>query len=296
MKNNLRHLLTLLNQRPLNFATLDGNQLFEAAKFHRVIGNVYCELAAYVAVPEQLLSNLKQQNRNIHYQALAQMQALLNIHTLFLREGISAIFFKGLLLSHRLYGDIGVRQSKDIDLLISESQLLQAHQLLLQEGYQLCVYEKLDSRYLNNILRSYKDLCYVHPVTKINIELHWRLNTPYTMSVSFSDIWQHRQHLSLMGQEFNLLGSHDEWLYLCFHGAFHGWKRLQWLCDVRKYSGTTFFEPELLVEKIKKYRIEKYYRSAAMMIHQCFPSSASDFPLMKSKKMPLLYKKWSLFK
>jgi hypothetical protein len=292
MKNSLSHLLTILNQQPLDFATLDCNQLFDAANYHRVIGIIYRELAACVSVPEQLLFNLKQQNRNIHYQALSQMQALLNIHALFLREGISTICFKGLLLSQRLYGDIGVRQSKDIDLLISEEQLPVAHQLLMQEGYEpFECYENLQPRYLQHILYSYKDLSYVHRETQINVELHWRLNTPYTMSASFSDIWQCRQNLSFMGQEFNLLSPHDEWLYLCFHGAFHGWKRLQWLCDIKKYGSTMTFEPGLLVEKIKQYRIEKHYDAAAVMTDRYFPSSISNFPLSRHKRLSYLYKK-----
>lgn len=132
---------------------------------------------------------------------------------------------KGTLLSQRLYGDIGLRQMKDIDLLVTPADLLPALQLLEEQGYQVHLPPALrHGRSFNLVRKVWWHLECVHQQTGIMVELHLRFEHIY--STALNQRWW--PWLTASGAERDRY----ELLYLCMHGAGHGWSRCKWLGDV----------------------------------------------------------------
>lgn len=266
----LQYLLALINKEPVDFSLINSNQLLLAAKMHRVVGLVYRALLTYSCAPSALLQQFKIENQLNQCIALQQMQQLMHINQLFKQNNIPMLCFKGLLLSQRLHGDIAVRQSKDIDILVPQAAVITANNLLLENGYQAIDAPELNSYTIKSVFFNHKELYYKH-VSGVHLELHWRFHTPYIMALSFEELWQHKLETQLHGEIFYTLGLEHEWLYLCMHGSKHLWKRLQWLCDLA-FSMRFLSETEKkFIAKAQEYGMLKNYHLALFLAKKHFP-------------------------
>ncbi|HXZ20314.1 MAG TPA: nucleotidyltransferase family protein [Candidatus Acidoferrales bacterium] len=125
---------------------------------------------------------------------------------------------KGPGLSERLYGDIGVRQVSDLDLLVEPANLARADALLADLGYARQTSGKIES------LAGAQELLYVRNTNPaFYLDLHQRL-LPYVRR----DPLAARVFASGMTKE-NLL------LYLCANQITHRFARLRYLCDVAAF-------------------------------------------------------------
>jgi hypothetical protein len=78
-----------------------------------------------------------------------------------------------------------------------------------------------------------KDLQYIHPGTGACVELHNRLtDNPNLLACDFGTLWAERVQVPLGGSAVATLPDRILPLYLCVHGAIHGWERLRWLADL----------------------------------------------------------------
>lgn len=164
--------------------------------------------------------------------ASLQLAGVLDILTRRLAQaGVDAISVKGPTLGVLAFGDISMRQSKDVDVLIAPGDLPTALATLQDGGCRLIAPDKFET---NQVLQLWsklqKDLTLVHEPTGTIIELHWRLNNnPHLLPVS---VTASRQSVTIGSAPHNTLAADDLLLYLCVHGAKHFWFRLKWLADV----------------------------------------------------------------
>ena len=128
---------------------------------------------------------------------------------------------KGPGLSERLYGDIGVRQVADVDLLVEPASLARTDALLAGLGYA-----RQTSGRIENLARA-QELLYVRngATPAIYLDLHQRL-LPYVKR----DPLAASVFAAGMTRE-NLL------LYLCANQITHRFARLRYLCDVAAFVG-----------------------------------------------------------
>jgi len=125
---------------------------------------------------------------------------------------------KGPGLSERLYGDIGVRQVSDLDVLVEPANLARADALLADLGYARQTSGKIES------LARAQELLYVRNTNPaFYLDLHQRL-LPYVRR----DPLAARVFACGMTKE-NLL------LYLCANQITHRFARLRYLCDVAAF-------------------------------------------------------------
>lgn len=133
-------------------------------------------------------------------------------------EGLRHWPLKGPGLSERLYGDIGVRQVSDLDLLVEPANLARADALLAELGYGRQTSGKIES------LARAQELLYIRNANpSFYLDLHQRL-LPYVRR----DPLAARVFASGMTRE-NLL------LYLCANQITHRFARLRYLCDVAAF-------------------------------------------------------------
>lgn len=153
------------------------------------------------------------------------------LNRVFFNKNIRSIYLKGPVLAHELYGDVSLRTSSDLDILVPINDLKQIEETLVSEGY-----EKDD--YIESVLNDWKwrhhHVTFFHPQKRVKVEVHWRLNPGPGKEPSFEDLWMRKQQSKLFQTPVYLLGKEDMFFFLTTHGARHGWSRLRWLVDINK--------------------------------------------------------------
>jgi hypothetical protein len=180
-------------------------------------------------------------SREIHQIAAANSKRMLMltselIHLI--RElnalGILVIPLKGPALAFQVYGDVTMRQIRDLDLLINLDDLDSAMRRLLSRGYRLhpsyVGFEKLSAKKRALWNDFINHLCLVHPEKGISVELHWNVVQDLLPS-RLAEFWERTIRLSFAGAEIPALDIQDLIPLLAAHGAKHAWRRLSWLAE-----------------------------------------------------------------
>ncbi len=165
--------------------------------------------------------------------ALKFTTELIRLSQLFAGLGIRLISIKGPMLGLALYGDVSLRVSKDLDLLIDPLQLDQAVQALKAAGYQLLEgVDALTPRQRSVLLRATQHFSFFNG-EGVSVELHWRLHAA-PRQFSFEELWRRSGQQTAFGGSVRVLDAVHNFLYLVYHGSKHGWNRLRWLCDANE--------------------------------------------------------------
>jgi hypothetical protein len=186
------------------------------------------------SLPETVKRELQKRSDACRMEAVTQCLLLAAVLKDFNSAGIPVMPFKGLLLSFDLYGDVGLRQSRDLDLAVAEEDLLKAKACLETMGWTLdpSIWFPLTPRQWGSVLQHEHHLEFVHSQTGCLLELHWRdqWETPDATrsrwNRSIPSVWQ--------GCSIRLMGREDMTLYLCSHGGHHMWFRAKWLGDLAR--------------------------------------------------------------
>ncbi|MFK4437019.1 hypothetical protein ABIA61_002365 [Paenibacillus sp. RC21] len=232
----------------------DWTRLLRLAEHHRVVPAVYLQLKRinHPAIPAELLRNLQAQyHRNtlrmLHLQAEAG-----RVTRLLMNHGIRVLMLKGPALAQQLYGDVSLRTSKDVDLLIAPDDMDQAEHWMREAGY---VSKSGEARVLGSWKWKDHHASFLHPHKRVEIELHWRLQPDAGGEPSFDELWDHRQmsEATATGAPcMYTLGSEHQFLYLSAHGARHGWFRLRWLVDIDRLA-VRAVDWEALLPMLRRY-------------------------------------------
>jgi hypothetical protein len=137
--------------------------------------------------------------------------------------GIAAIPYKGPTLAMAAFGDLGLREFGDLDLLVPPESVLSARDLLLQAGYRSVLFLG-ESAERDLVARSrHYEWPLRHESTGALVELHWRADPEYRV-VDFA-----RDRSAGVG---GTLPPSVLELVLCLHGTKHFWSSAAWLVDV----------------------------------------------------------------
>jgi hypothetical protein len=184
-------------------------------------------------VPESARQELQKRSDACRMQAVKHCLLLAEVLKSFNRAGIPVMTLKGPMLSYELYGDVGLRQSKDLDLAVTLDNIDRAKACLKNLGWHLdSTWFLMTPRQWESCLRQESQLGFVHSSAGFALELHWRnwWDTPDLTSAawdrSISSVWR--------GCSFQAMNSIDLALYLCSHGAQHFWSRSKWLGDLAR--------------------------------------------------------------
>jgi hypothetical protein len=108
---------------------------------------------------------------------------LLHLLQFFESEHILALPFKGPVLAAVFYGDLGMREFTDLDILVRERDVPKAREILSNQGYQSNLANTIVTRDINvDELRSVS--------TGISVELHWEFSPRrFVSSIVAEDVW-----------------------------------------------------------------------------------------------------------
>lgn len=210
---------------------IDWQAFLQLATFHGVRPLVYQSLNAicWEALPEvarQELSRFYSANSAKNRFLAGE---LLHILQLFEAEHILALPFKGPVLAAVFYGDLGLREFTDLDILIRERDYPKAREILSNQGYRSNLVSAIITRDVNvDELRSAS--------TGISVELHWQFSPRrFVSSIRTEDVWNGIEPFVILGREVWSFSSQDTFLFLVVHGAKHNWSSLKWLCDLAEF-------------------------------------------------------------
>lgn len=271
---------------------IDWERFLTLVKRHRIAGLVYRSLTyptEHKGVPENVLDALSADARRVAFHNLRLTAEALKLDHLMEAAGIEAAFLKGATLATLAYGDIGVRHSKDIDLLVAPQKLEAAISVLTDAGYEIRYLSNFSQSQLAQLKRYNHHISLFHPAKGCEVELHWRAvkNSFLMPEMPLPPNWV---AIALGGAgTLRTLSSHDLLLYLCAHGAGHCWFRMKWLVDIAALV-TRMDESELwvLVQRAKFLGILRPLSQGLLLA-----SSVLEVPIPASIAN-LLLKDWAM--
>jgi hypothetical protein len=218
--------------RQLLHSDLDWNYLLASAERHCVMPLLQRHLAAPIAaaLPAQALKQLQHANSENTNSNLFLTGELVKLLHFLQANKIQAIPFKGPTLALAAYGDIGMRQFADLDILINKRDLLKVKQLLADQGFR--PHPQLGRRQEMALSRFDCAWNFVN-AKNVMVDVHWNLVEPhFAFAVDSKDLCDRLQLITVAGKQFLTLSTEDLLLVLCLHGFTHFWDRLGWICDV----------------------------------------------------------------
>lgn len=214
-------------------ARLDWPAVVDQADRHGVLPLLHRHVVATAdrSVPPEVVSGLAEATRRITWRNAGLAIVLRRLVELLERDGVEAIPFKGPTLAAAVYGDVGLRQFTDLDLLVRERDVPRARARLVAEGFRP---DRLVSAAPEGLLLARH---YEYPFQRdrdgVMVELQWRVVPPhFPLPLDYTRLWARRGWVALAGGRVPGLSPEDLLIVLCVHGTKHLWRRLIWACDV----------------------------------------------------------------
>jgi hypothetical protein len=213
---------------------IDWDRFVRIVTRHRVVGLAHEGLkSAVIPVPEKIAEDLGARAAALVRETLQLAAEAARLQRLFAEAGLPVLFIKGTSLAILAYGNLGIRESKDLDLFVPPESLSKAATLIESTGYRRFEPPStIGASQMSLLLPIRKDFGYINDERQQQVELHWRLlSNPYLMKET--TIISSSRVVSLTGTiGLRTLGEDDLFAYLCAHGAVHWWYQFKWLADV----------------------------------------------------------------
>jgi hypothetical protein len=171
-----------------------------------------------VPLPEHVSTRLDAIKRDTAIGTFWWTSELSGLLAAFHQNGIPVILLKGPLLAQRIYGDINLRTSRDLDLLLRANDLRAGGALLADLGFG-CVSRPDD--YHESWRRG-----------STLVELHHNVENPLAYRVPMHGLWKRAAEIDFCGHRVVQLSPQDELLFLCLHGVRHRFERLSHVFDL----------------------------------------------------------------
>lgn len=218
-----------------SYQDIDWDAFLKLALHHRVYPLLYLKLLNNESglIPLITIESLSKSYKNNTFKMLHLSAEMEQLSKLFLEKEIYPLFLKGPVLGEDLYGDISMRTSGDLDILVSIRDLEKVDSLLKDLGYK-------KDEYIQTLLNDWKwrhhHFTYYHSTKRTKIEIHWRLNPAPSKEPSFEELWERKRRSTISSTPIYFLSKEDLFCFLITHGARHGWSRIRWLLDIHQIT------------------------------------------------------------
>jgi hypothetical protein len=253
---------------------IDWDLFLELAMHHRLYPLLEVKLKSFIQfiIPEGVLKVLNSTYKFNTFRMLQLSGEVENVCRLLDSNGIDSLVLKGPILADDLYGDISLRTSGDLDILIPLIDLERAHKILCENGFER---EENFISVLNDWKWRHHHVTYHHQNKQVKLEIHWKLNPGPGPEPSFRDLWSRKRVSSLVSYPINYLGKEDLFLFLVTHGARHGWFRLRWLVDIHRMV-MNGFDWSSLRSLLKRYHYEHIGGQALLLSSHLLKTPLND--------------------
>lgn len=189
-------------------------------------------------VPPRVLSALRERSDRNAFRNVFLTRHLAELLQRLAAEGVRAMPIKGPVLAIAAYGDLALREFGDLDVVIHPRDFDRARALLAAWGYS--PQTQLTSAGERALRASDHHIPLASADGQVKVELHWSLGRG-RLGRDDAWVWSNVRPVSILGMELPSLSWSALLVYLCAHGASHGWRNLGWIRDV---AGVMVSAPE----------------------------------------------------
>jgi hypothetical protein len=220
-------------------------------RMHRLVPHAQrALLESRAAVPDDCALALQDETIAIAARALARARQLAELASVLARDGVRAVAFKGPTLSLASYGNVGVRESVDLDIVVLPGDLDRARDTLRSAGYTSRA--RMSPAQERTLQRSFGHFTYVRAGAPASVELHWRYAAPrYPWSLSAEEVLSRSRSIEIAGVHIAVAEPTDELLLQAMHGARHQWECLEWLVAFGRLMRLAAIDERALVERAR---------------------------------------------
>ncbi|HEX7980633.1 MAG TPA: nucleotidyltransferase family protein [Gemmatimonadaceae bacterium] len=202
---------------------------------------------------------------------LAQVRRLNELVGALADVGVTALPYKGPVLSLQLYGDLALRQSVDLDLVVPFDAYDVARAALVRRG--------LPPRWGHSARQERTLFAWLGhaPFGEGDdfVELHWRFaDRRFPFALDARDVLHRAQQIRVAGRMLPLMATDDLLAVLSMHAARHLFERLEWVSGVTRLLVAAPMEPASLMARAHALRAR---RTLAVSVHVA--AQLLDFPL-----------------
>jgi hypothetical protein len=134
------------------------------------------------------------------------------------QSDVQAIPLKGPFLAERLYGNVALRVSRDLDILVSKSDLPRAEAILAANGFAPGPSDDYHRPWRRQ---------------SMTLELHHDVENPLAFDFHIESAIRRATSATFQGAHCWQLAAEDELLFLCLHAARHHYERLSLIFDLQ---------------------------------------------------------------
>jgi Uncharacterised nucleotidyltransferase len=291
----LQRIQTLVQQ------PLDWTYLLERATYHSVlpllagvaspVENRQLQHLKSHTIPSTVIEQLRS-NFNENFQRNLRLTSeLVKLSRLFEDRSIPMLSFKGPVLAQIAYGNLALRQFLDLDILVTEADVIPASQLLVSQGFepQFTLTDRQQTVYAG--LRN--EHTFWHEEKQLCVDLHWAvIPKHYSFTPDPQILWSKIDLINFGLQSVATFTPEHLLLFLCAHGAKHNWSRLYWICDIAELLRThQDLDWETINSLAGKFGTQRMLYLGLYLAHQFLDATLPEFVLIQLKsdsKLPSL--------
>ena len=209
---------------------VDWSSFNNIAIKHGVMPLIYQRLKDFNPdLPPSELYFLKELFLSNYCNNIRRFRGLLRIADILAEHGISVIPFKGSILELQAYGDLGLRQFFDTDILIHRKQFRAVYELMVKAGYSPLY--TVEPQHESRVLQKNKHLPFGDRLHQW--EIHWAFTQRgLAFPLDPESCWERIETVTYLSRRINVLSIEDTLLVLSIHGTRHFWCQLKWIADV----------------------------------------------------------------
>jgi len=230
-------------------------------------------------VPAEALTTLKGAYQANLHRVLLLSSEFVRIADRLSQAGIEFIPYKGLALAETVYGDIALRQSGDIDLLIHATDLKRVREVAAEISYtpHVRLSEDEEAAYL----KSGYECAFDGAAGRNLLEVQWATQPHfYAVDLDVEGLFGRARTVRGAGLEVKALAAEDLFVVLALHAAKHVWGRLIWLCDLGRIGNLPTLNWKLIGDQARGLGVVRILRVtlllAQKLLGSTFPASAAE--------------------
>jgi hypothetical protein len=208
---------------------VDWGQFRSLANAHCLVPHAHRQLELCDdLVPVAARDAFRAESRAIGVRALRLSAQLSELATAFEAASIPLIAYKGPALSLAVYGDIGVRTSVDLDVVVAPADVDRARGIIRGLGYASRA--GMTPAQERALQRSFGHFVYARDDVSTPVELHWRFASPhFPLTFAPATVSARASRVEIGGAIVLVPSALDEIVLQAMHGTRHQWDQLEWL-------------------------------------------------------------------
>lgn len=187
--------------------------------------------------------------------------------------GVTATPYKGPVLATQAYGGVALREFSDLDIILPQRQVADAHRALVALGFSPEIAEIEPSQPPRRIPGQYV----FRKGAGTLVELHTERTLRYfPVPLDLQALCARRQPIAFAGRQVLTFSPEDTLLLLSVHGSKHLWDRLSWIADIAALTARSPLDWPLLLERARSWRVERMLLLGVGLAVRLFEAAPPD--------------------